>query len=635
MITAEHLTKRYGGTTAVDDLSFTVRPGVVTGFLGPNGAGKSTTMRMLVGLDSPTGGRITLDGRLYRDLPDPLRHVGVMLDARAVHPGRTAYRHLLAVAQTHQMPTAGVHEVLEMVGLSAVAHRRAGGFSLGMSQRLGVATAMLGDPRVLVLDEPVNDLDPDGVLWIRGLLGELAREGRTVFLSSHLMSELSLVADDLVIIGQGRLLAASSVDELLASAGPAGVRVVSPDASRLVSALRGPGVTVTATDRETFEVEGLDARRDCRPRARPEQRPRADDDRSGGHVRRRVPRRARRGRRPGGLVVTGPVVADDGARWGDLLEDGRVALPEALASVEELTRTDGRRTIAVRLAGGLAFEVLPDRGLDLGATWWGVTPLAWRSMHPVDPGPGHGWESRFLGGLLATCGPDNIGPPRDGAGQHGTHHLTPATDVHWSRRTRDGDVEVSIRGVVAHTTFDGPRLVVEREVLASTGTSAVEVRDVVRNVGELAVGVPLLYHVNLGAPLLRPGSSLVVDADDVVLREPLPPGRDPLVTPGPATGLAPVVAEHRGLRSPRAVLRGDADHPDVVVTWSGDSLPRLCTWSWPARGAYVLGVEPTNAPLFGPERDTPHAGAPVLAPGASWRTGVRIAVEPVTDRGAS
>ncbi|MBX9243737.1 DUF4432 family protein [Actinotalea ferrariae] len=317
--------------------------------------------------------------------------------------------------------------------------------------------------------------------------------------------------------------------------------------------------------------------------------------------------------------------------WADLLDDGRVALPEALASVEELTRSDGRRTVAVRLAGGLAFDVLPDRGLDLGPAWWGSTPLAWRSMHPVDPGPGHGWESRFLGGLMATCGPDNIGPPRGTSGQHGTHHLTRATDVHWSRRRTADGVEVSVRGVVAHTTFDGPRIVVEREVVASTGTPSVEVRDVVRNVGDRSVGVPLLYHVNLGAPLLRAGARLVVDADDVVVREPLPPGRDPLVTPAPATGLAPVVAEHTGVRTARATLEGDAEHPDVVVTWTGESLPRLCTWSWPARGAYVLGVEPTNAPLFGPDRDLPHAGAPVLEAGAQWVTGVRIAVGPHRD----
>ncbi|RPF20958.1 ABC transporter ATP-binding protein [Myceligenerans xiligouense] len=260
MITAEHLTKRYGEKRAVEDLSFTARPGVVTGFLGPNGAGKSTTMRMLVGLDSPTSGRITIDGRLYRELPDPLRHVGVMLDARAVHLGRSAYHHLLAVARTHDIPGARVAEVLDLVGLSAVAHRRAGGFSLGMSQRLGVATALLGDPQVLVLDEPVNGLDPDGVLWIRRLLAGLAREGRTVLLSSHLMSELSLIADDLVVIGQGRLLAASTAQDFVASAGAGTVRVASPQSAALAAALQGPGITVASTGDENLEIHGLDAR---------------------------------------------------------------------------------------------------------------------------------------------------------------------------------------------------------------------------------------------------------------------------------------------------------------------------------------------------------------------------------------
>jgi hypothetical protein len=321
--------------------------------------------------------------------------------------------------------------------------------------------------------------------------------------------------------------------------------------------------------------------------------------------------------------------------WGELVRDGRVPLPEALASVEDQTRGDGHRALAVRLAGGLAFDVLPDRGLDIGAVWWGATPVAWRSMHPVDPGPGHGWESRFLGGLLATCGPDNIGPPRGASGQHGTHHLTPASDVRWSRQETADGYEVCVRGLVAHSTFDGPRITIEREVVASTGVTAVEVRDVVRNVGDHAVGVPLLYHVNLGAPLLRPGARLQVEADDVVLRDPLPPGRDPLLTPQAARGLAPVVAEHVGVRAARATLTGDDEHPDVVVTWTGATLPRLCTWSWPARGAYVLGVEPANAPLFGAERDEPHAGAPLLEPGATWHTGVRIAVESARNRGAS
>ena len=308
--------------------------------------------------------------------------------------------------------------------------------------------------------------------------------------------------------------------------------------------------------------------------------------------------------------------------WTDLTDDGRVSRPEALASVDEHPGV-----ISVRLAGGLAFDVLPDRGLDLGATWWGSTPVAWRSPNPVDPGPGRDWESRFLGGLLATCGPDNIGEPRGSSGQHGTHHLTPAGEVRWTRE-RAGDAwQVCVTGTVAHTSLGGPRILVERSITASTGTPSVQVSDVVRNVGPGPAGVPLLYHVNLGAPLLRPGARLRVDADEAVVREALPPGRDPLLTPAAGPGLAPVVAEHLGVRGARAVLEGDDDHPSVVVTWTGSTLPRLCTWSWPERDAYVLGVEPTNAPLFGPERDLPHAGAPVLGPGESWRTGVTISIE--------
>ncbi|WP_211336064.1 ATP-binding cassette domain-containing protein [Bogoriella caseilytica] len=259
MIISEHLTKRYGEKTAVEDLSFLVRPGVVTGFLGPNGAGKSTTMRMLVGLDRPTDGHISVGGQRYSDLPDPLRHVGVMLDARAVHPGRTAYHHLLALAQSNNIPRARVHHLLDMVGLGSVAGRRAGGFSLGMGQRLGVAAALLGDPEVLVLDEPVNGLDPDGVLWMRRLLTRLALEGRTVFLSSHLMSELALIAEDLVVIGQGKMLASGTVEDVLASAGPSTVRVTTPDAGRLATALQGPGVTVASTEQHRLEVSGRTA----------------------------------------------------------------------------------------------------------------------------------------------------------------------------------------------------------------------------------------------------------------------------------------------------------------------------------------------------------------------------------------
>ncbi|ALV51436.1 ABC transporter ATP-binding protein [Streptomyces althioticus] len=260
MIVAQHLTKRYGERTAVEDLSFTVRPGVVTGFLGPNGAGKSTTLRMLVGLDHPTSGTITVGGRRYADLPDPLRHVGLLIDAKGVHRGRSAHAHLLALAQTHGIPGSRVREVLDLVGLGPVAHKRAGGFSLGMGQRLGIAAALLGDPEVLVLDEPVNGLDPDGVLWLRRLLAGYAARGRTVFLSSHLMSELSLIADDLVVIGQGRLLATGTVSDVIASVAPASVRVVTPAASALASVLQGADTTVTSLDAETLEVQGRSAR---------------------------------------------------------------------------------------------------------------------------------------------------------------------------------------------------------------------------------------------------------------------------------------------------------------------------------------------------------------------------------------
>jgi len=217
MIEVEALTKRYGSTTAVDGLAFTAPEGTVTGFLGPNGAGKSTTMRMVVGLERPTSGTATVDGRRYADLPAPLHAVGTMLDARSVHPGRTAFRHLLAQARTHGIPRSRVDEVIAMTGLESVAGRRAGTFSLGMGQRLGIAGALLGDPGTLILDEPVNGLDPDGVLWVRGLVRDLAAEGRTVFLSSHLMHELALCADRVVIIGQGRLLADATVPEIVAA----------------------------------------------------------------------------------------------------------------------------------------------------------------------------------------------------------------------------------------------------------------------------------------------------------------------------------------------------------------------------------------------------------------------------------
>jgi ABC-2 type transport system ATP-binding protein len=245
MIEAHDLTKRYGDKLAVDHLSFTVEPGTVTGFLGPNGAGKSTTMRLVLGLDRPDEGTATINGRRYRDLAEPLRTVGALLEARSVHTGRSAYNHLLFLAQTQGLPRGRVDEVLQLVGLQEVARKRAGGFSLGMSQRLGIAAAMLGDPRVLLLDEPVNGLDPEGVLWIRNLIKQLAAEGRTVFVSSHLMNEMAVTADHLIVIGRGRLIAASSTQEFIEGSSEKSVLVRSPEAARLADLINADGGKAT------------------------------------------------------------------------------------------------------------------------------------------------------------------------------------------------------------------------------------------------------------------------------------------------------------------------------------------------------------------------------------------------------
>ncbi|MEW2522741.1 ABC transporter ATP-binding protein [Actinacidiphila alni] len=261
MIEAHALTKRYGERTAVSDLSFTVRPGVVTGFLGPNGAGKSTTMRMILGLDAPTSGRVTVNGKQYAEHRAPLHEVGAMLEARAIHTGRTAYNHLLALAATTGIPRRRVDEVIEIVGLGQVARKRAGGFSLGMGQRLGIASALLGDPATLVLDEPVNGLDPEGILWIRNLLKDQAAEGRTVLLSSHLMSEMALTAEHLIVIGRGRLIADTSVADFVRTAAGASVRVRTDEAERLRQLLVGPEVSVASVDRGVLEVTGLSSDR--------------------------------------------------------------------------------------------------------------------------------------------------------------------------------------------------------------------------------------------------------------------------------------------------------------------------------------------------------------------------------------
>jgi len=258
MIDLQNLTKVYGDKTVVDDLTFTVEPGVVTGFLGPNGAGKSTTMRMLVGLETADGGVATVNGRRYVEHRAPMREVGVLLEAKAVHPGRSARNHLLALAATHRLASSRVDEVLELVGLSDVAHDRAGSFSLGMGQRLGIATALLGDPETVMLDEPVNGLDPEGIRWIRDLLRSLAAEGRTVFVSSHLMTEMAMTATQLVIVGRGRLVAHMSVDDLV-SRSASSVRVRSPQIGRLRDLLTGDGVTVTTGHDQALDVVGLSA----------------------------------------------------------------------------------------------------------------------------------------------------------------------------------------------------------------------------------------------------------------------------------------------------------------------------------------------------------------------------------------
>ena len=260
MITAENLRKTYGSKTAVDGISFTAQPGRVTGFLGPNGAGKSTTMRMAVGLDRPSAGTITVNGRPFTQHRAPLREVGAVLDAGATHPGRTARQHLKVLAATHGIGAKRVEEVIELTGLGTVAKKRIKGFSLGMNQRLGIAAALLGDPATLIFDEPVNGLDPEGVRWVRQMCRQLAAEGRTVFLSSHLMSEMAQTADHLVVLGRGRIIADAPIQELIDAGGPGRVLVRSEQAVELMNALSAPEVTLTSRDAETFEVSGMDPR---------------------------------------------------------------------------------------------------------------------------------------------------------------------------------------------------------------------------------------------------------------------------------------------------------------------------------------------------------------------------------------
>jgi ABC-2 type transport system ATP-binding protein len=259
MIEVTGITKRYGDTLAVDDLSFEVKPGQITGFLGPNGSGKSTTMRMIMGLDHPDAGQAKVNGVSYSGLSWPLREVGALLEAKAIHPGRSARNHLWALAQTNDIPASRVDEVLDVVGLSSVAHKRAGTFSLGMGQRLGIAAALLGDPSVLLFDEPINGLDPEGIRWVRNLLKGLGREGRTVFVSSHLMSEMALTADHLVVIGRGRLIAEMPVDEFIAQSSQQFVRVRTRQSNEFGEAMRANGASVVHEDDGALSVSGLNA----------------------------------------------------------------------------------------------------------------------------------------------------------------------------------------------------------------------------------------------------------------------------------------------------------------------------------------------------------------------------------------
>jgi ABC-2 type transport system ATP-binding protein len=261
VIEAIGLTKRYGEKTAVDGINFQVEPGRVTGFLGPNGAGKSTTMRMIVGLDRPTSGSVTLNGKKYADLKAPLDEVGVLLDAKAVHTGRSAYNHLRALAATHGISRKRIDEVIALTGLESVARKRVGGFSLGMGQRLGMASALLGDPSILILDEPVNGLDPEGVIWVRTLARHMAAQGRTVFLSSHLMSEMSQTADQIIVLGRGKVIADAPVADIIALAAGNAVRVRTPDAARFSKELVGTDVTVNVTEPDLIVVNGLAAAR--------------------------------------------------------------------------------------------------------------------------------------------------------------------------------------------------------------------------------------------------------------------------------------------------------------------------------------------------------------------------------------
>ena len=325
MIEARDLTKRYGEKLAVDHLSFTVEAGRVTGFLGPNGAGKSTTMRLILGLDHPQSGTATIDGRRYADLAQPLRTVGALLEARSMHPGRSAYNHLLFLAQTQGLPRSRVDQVLDLVGLGEVARKRTGGYSLGMGQRVGIAVALLGDPQVLMLDEPVNGLDPEGILWIRNLMKQLAAEGRTVFVSSHLMNEMAVTADHLIVIGRGKLIADCSTQEFIERSSEKYVLVRSPDAARLADLVVAEGGKATIREQPARD----DHAREAPAREAPAQDAPAGDEPAGDAD------GARAARRPAPEVdITGL----DAPRIGEIAAANRIVLHELtpqLASLEE------------------------------------------------------------------------------------------------------------------------------------------------------------------------------------------------------------------------------------------------------------------------------------------------------------
>ena len=389
MIEASGLTKNYGDKRAVDDLTFTVHPGVVTGFLGPNGSGKSTTMRLVLGLDAPTAGDVTVNAKHYRDHRAPLHEVGALLEARSVHTGRSAYNHLLALAQTHGIPKRRVTELIDLVGLHEVARKRAGKFSLGMGQRLGIATALLGDPSTLLLDEPANGLDPEGIHWMRNLLKGLAAEGRTVFVSSHLMSEMALTADHLIVIGRGRLIADTSVDDFVRRASQKLVRVRSPQAAQLRELVLRDGVTVTDIEPGLLEIARADRRGDRRGgRDPPHHAARADAaagvPRGGVHDADRRGRRVqgRRARRPGrGGGVTSAVATVETPRLEQTgpVTQSRVALSE-WTKLHSLRSTRWSLLVATVLAIGL-----PALFAAVTSSHWGHMSLNDRAdRHPLD-----------------------------------------------------------------------------------------------------------------------------------------------------------------------------------------------------------------------------------------------------------